>query len=178
MIHPWESVSHRPSGILPRSPSHRADHIITGLAVLACALSLLPPISVWIKAGCRVGGPLTRISARKGTQWQEGYLHQHREPGHQPHTHTYPYCRMDNATYSYSSDCTPLTSCKSARKPAGSTVVNMGHGPKRAPKDYLLWSLCNTLYVNFCCLGFMALLYSIKVRSLCMASSTGMVIYL
>lgn len=72
---------------------------------------------------------------------------------------------MDNATYSYSSDCTPLTSCKSARKPAGSTVVNMGHNPKRPPKDYLLWSLCNTLYVNFCCLGFMALIYSIKVSS-------------
>ncbi|KAI1904038.1 hypothetical protein AGOR_G00001570 [Albula goreensis] len=51
---------------------------------------------------------------------------------------------MDNATYSYPSDCTPLTSCKAARKPAGSTVVNMGHSGK-APNDYLVWSLCNTL---------------------------------
>ncbi|XP_030646314.1 interferon-induced transmembrane protein 5 [Chanos chanos] len=71
---------------------------------------------------------------------------------------------MDNATYSYSSDCTPLTNCKSARKPAGSTVVNMGHAGKKPPNDYLVWSLCNTLYVNFCCLGFMALIYSIKAR--------------
>ncbi|KAG7473834.1 hypothetical protein MATL_G00100190 [Megalops atlanticus] len=70
---------------------------------------------------------------------------------------------MDNATYSYPSDCTPLTSCKSARKPAGSTVINMGHVSK-PPNDYLVWSLCNTLYVNFCCLGFLALIYSVKAR--------------
>ncbi|KAG5839085.1 hypothetical protein ANANG_G00201190 [Anguilla anguilla] len=40
------------------------------------------------------------------------------------------------------------------------------HGPRggKAPRDYLLWSLCNTLYVNFCCLGFMALIYSVKAR--------------
>ncbi|CAL8320671.1 interferon-induced transmembrane protein 5 [Gadus morhua] len=70
---------------------------------------------------------------------------------------------MDNHSYNYPSDCTPLT--KSARKPAGSTVVNMGGAEgKCAPRDYLVWSLCNTLYVNFCCLGFMALIYSIKAR--------------
>lgn len=71
---------------------------------------------------------------------------------------------MDNHSYNFPSDCTPLTNCKSARKPAGSTVVNMGNTGKNAPRDYLVWSLCNTLYVNFCCLGFMALVYSIKVR--------------
>ncbi|XP_029614384.1 interferon-induced transmembrane protein 5 isoform X2 [Salmo trutta] len=71
---------------------------------------------------------------------------------------------MDNHTYNYPSDCTPLTSCKSTRKPAGSTVVNMGTAGKKPPSDYLVWSLCNTLYVNFCCLGFMALIYSIKAR--------------
>ncbi|XP_061078832.1 interferon-induced transmembrane protein 5 [Conger conger] len=70
---------------------------------------------------------------------------------------------MDNATYSYPSDCTPLTSCKAARKPAGSTVVNMGR-TGQPPRDYLVWSLCNTLYVNFCCLGFLALIYSVKAR--------------
>ncbi|CAL8375929.1 unnamed protein product [Arctogadus glacialis] len=70
---------------------------------------------------------------------------------------------MDNHSYNYPSDGTPLT--KSARKPAGSTVVNMGGAEgKCAPRDYLVWSLCNTLYVNFCCLGFMALIYSIKAR--------------
>ncbi|KAI5100251.1 interferon-induced transmembrane protein 5 [Silurus meridionalis] len=71
---------------------------------------------------------------------------------------------MDNATYSYSSECTPLTNCKSSRKPLGSTVVNMGPATKKPLRDYLVWSLCNTLYVNFCCLGFMALIYSIKAR--------------
>ncbi|TDH09360.1 hypothetical protein EPR50_G00086100 [Perca flavescens] len=71
---------------------------------------------------------------------------------------------MDNHSYNFPSDCTPLTNCKSARKPAGSTVVNMGNAGKNAPRDYLVWSLCNTLYVNFCCLGFMALVYSIKAR--------------
>lgn len=70
---------------------------------------------------------------------------------------------MDNYSYNFPSDCTPLTNCKSARKPGGSTVVNMGHVGKNPPRDYLVWSLCNTLYVNFCCLGFMALVYSIKV---------------
>lgn len=76
---------------------------------------------------------------------------------------------MDNHSYNFPSDCTPLTSCKSGRKPGGSTVVHMGPntgaGRSPPPRDYLVWSLCNTLYVNFCCLGFMALLYSIKVRS-------------
>lgn len=72
---------------------------------------------------------------------------------------------MDNHSYNFPSDCTPLTNCKSARKPAGSTVVNMGNAGKNPPRDYLVWSLCNTLYVNFCCLGFMALVYSIKVNS-------------
>uniref|UniRef100_A0A8C6SGI0 Interferon induced transmembrane protein 5 n=1 Tax=Neogobius melanostomus TaxID=47308 RepID=A0A8C6SGI0_9GOBI len=71
---------------------------------------------------------------------------------------------MDNHSYNFPSDCTPLTNCKSGRKP-GSTVINMhGSGGKKPPRDYLIWSLCNTLYVNFCCLGFMALIYSIKVR--------------
>lgn len=72
---------------------------------------------------------------------------------------------MDNHSYNFPSDCTPLTNCKSARKPAGSTAVNMGDAGKCPPRDYLLWSLCNTFYVNFCCLGFMALIYSIKVLS-------------
>ncbi|KAE8606971.1 hypothetical protein XENTR_v10010948 [Xenopus tropicalis] len=43
-----------------------------------------------------------------------------------------------------------------------STVITMG---APAPiKDHLIWSLCNTLYLNLFCLGFIALIYSIKVR--------------
>ncbi|XP_072277846.1 interferon-induced transmembrane protein 5-like [Pyxicephalus adspersus] len=43
-----------------------------------------------------------------------------------------------------------------------STVVNIG--APTAPKDHLLWSLCNTVYLNLFCLGFMALVYSVKAR--------------
>ncbi|XP_075423040.1 interferon-induced transmembrane protein 5 [Ascaphus truei] len=32
------------------------------------------------------------------------------------------------------------------------------------PRDYLLWSLCNALYLNLFCLGFTALVYSVKAR--------------
>ncbi|NXD73484.1 IFM1 protein, partial [Eolophus roseicapillus] len=32
------------------------------------------------------------------------------------------------------------------------------------PRDHLLWSICTTLYANVCCLGFMALVYSVKSR--------------
>ncbi|KAL2088928.1 hypothetical protein ACEWY4_015827 [Coilia grayii] len=70
---------------------------------------------------------------------------------------------MDNATYCYSTDYTPLTTGKSGRKVGHSTVINMGTSEK-TPRDYLIWSLCNTLYVNFCCLGFLALIYSVKAR--------------
>ncbi|XP_054246387.1 interferon-induced transmembrane protein 5-like [Indicator indicator] len=32
------------------------------------------------------------------------------------------------------------------------------------PRDHLLWSVFNTLYMNFCCLGFVALAFSVKAR--------------
>ncbi|XP_028592176.1 dispanin subfamily A member 2b-like [Podarcis muralis] len=32
------------------------------------------------------------------------------------------------------------------------------------PKDYVLWSLYNFSFMNACCLGFAALVYSIKAR--------------
>ncbi|XP_040184374.1 interferon-induced transmembrane protein 5-like [Rana temporaria] len=48
-------------------------------------------------------------------------------------------------------------------KPANShTVVNVG--APAAPRDHLLWSVCNTVYLNLFCLGFMALVYSVKAR--------------
>ncbi|XP_063802179.1 interferon-induced transmembrane protein 5-like [Pseudophryne corroboree] len=43
------------------------------------------------------------------------------------------------------------------------TVINIGGAPT-APRDHLLWSLCNTLYLNLFCFGFMALVYSVKAR--------------
>lgn len=32
------------------------------------------------------------------------------------------------------------------------------------PRDHLAWSLCTTLYANVCCLGFLALVFSVKSR--------------
>ncbi|NXJ77527.1 IFM5 protein, partial [Trogon melanurus] len=32
------------------------------------------------------------------------------------------------------------------------------------PRDHLVWSVFNTIYMNFCCLGFVALAFSVKAR--------------
>ncbi|MGH0127208.1 UNVERIFIED_CONTAM: hypothetical protein FKN15_074543 [Acipenser sinensis] len=63
---------------------------------------------------------------------------------------------MDNATYTCPTNSIPLN-------PPSSTVINVRPTPP-PPKDHLLWSICNTLYMNFCCLGFLALIYSVKTR--------------
>ncbi|XP_003214905.3 interferon-induced transmembrane protein 1 [Anolis carolinensis] len=42
---------------------------------------------------------------------------------------------------------------------AAATIIAMP--PSR---DHLAWSLFNTFYLNFCCLGFAALVFSIKAR--------------
>uniref|UniRef100_A0A8B9Z7F2 Uncharacterized protein n=1 Tax=Buteo japonicus TaxID=224669 RepID=A0A8B9Z7F2_9AVES len=36
--------------------------------------------------------------------------------------------------------------------------------PVPSPPDFVLWSFFNTLYGNFFCLGFVALIFSIKAR--------------
>lgn len=38
--------------------------------------------------------------------------------------------------------------------------------PPVVPQDYMIWSVFNTLYMNICCLGFVALAYSVKVGDL------------
>ncbi|XP_043825572.1 interferon-induced transmembrane protein 5-like [Dromiciops gliroides] len=48
-------------------------------------------------------------------------------------------------------------------EPSSATVIPMGGSP-RPPRDHLVWSVFNTLYLNLCCLGFLALAYSIKAR--------------
>ncbi|XP_062431873.1 dispanin subfamily A member 2b-like [Rhea pennata] len=45
----------------------------------------------------------------------------------------------------------------------GVTVVQVAP-PEPPLRDHLAWSLCSSLYMNFCCLGFMALVFSIKSR--------------
>ncbi|XP_068964074.1 interferon-induced transmembrane protein 5-like [Petaurus breviceps papuanus] len=54
----------------------------------------------------------------------------------------------------------PMTARGSEHSSA--TVIPMG--APRPPKDHLVWSVFNTLYLNLCCLGFLALAYSIKAR--------------
>ncbi|CAH2326270.1 CTD small phosphatase [Pelobates cultripes] len=58
---------------------------------------------------------------------------------------------------------TPLGSYPPPNKPdTAHTVITIG--APAPPRDHLLWSLCNTLYLNLFCLGFMALIYSVKAR--------------
>ncbi|XP_078405441.1 dispanin subfamily A member 2b-like [Cetorhinus maximus] len=42
-----------------------------------------------------------------------------------------------------------------------STTVGLSTLPV---KDHVLWSLFNFVYCNFCCLGFLALIFSVKSR--------------
>ncbi|KAM7085148.1 interferon-induced transmembrane protein 5 [Molossus nigricans] len=46
---------------------------------------------------------------------------------------------------------------------ASHTAVALG-APRPPPRDHLIWSVFSTLYLNLCCLGFLALAYSIKAR--------------
>ncbi|XP_040184378.1 interferon-induced transmembrane protein 3-like [Rana temporaria] len=44
-----------------------------------------------------------------------------------------------------------------------STVVTIM--PEEPPiRDHIIWSLFNAMYLNFCCLGFFALIFSVKSR--------------
>ncbi|CAH6793323.1 interferon-induced transmembrane protein 1 [Phodopus roborovskii] len=51
---------------------------------------------------------------------------------------------------------------------ATTTVVNMP-GEISMP-DHVVWSLFNALFMNFCCLGFIAYAYSVKSRDRKMVS--------
>ncbi|XP_009959890.1 PREDICTED: interferon-induced transmembrane protein 5, partial [Leptosomus discolor] len=45
------------------------------------------------------------------------------------------------------------------REPSPTVLVS------RPPRDHLVWSIFNTIYMNFCCLGFVALAFSVKLPS-------------
>lgn len=45
---------------------------------------------------------------------------------------------------------------------AAHTALSMGT-PGPMPRDHLLWSVFSTVYLNLCCLGFLALVHSVKV---------------
>ncbi|XP_040019528.1 interferon-induced transmembrane protein 5 isoform X2 [Gasterosteus aculeatus] len=130
-----------------------------------CVLLLSPPSSLAFISLSHRRGRWGVTTFKRGTAHRllDGSADSEKPPTYSPRGSPIQTLTMDNHSYNFPSDCTPLTNCKSARKPAGSTVVNMDAG-NNPPRDYLVWSLCNTLYVNFCCLGFMALVYSIKAR--------------
>ncbi|NXE56375.1 IFM5 protein, partial [Casuarius casuarius] len=56
-------------------------------------------------------------------------------------------------------DYLPMTSHKRDPSP---TVITVGSSV--VPRDHLIWSIFNTIYMNFCCLGFVALAFSVKAR--------------
>uniref|UniRef100_A0A8D2II10 Interferon induced transmembrane protein 5 n=1 Tax=Varanus komodoensis TaxID=61221 RepID=A0A8D2II10_VARKO len=56
-------------------------------------------------------------------------------------------------------DYLPMTSHKQESSP---TIITVR--PPMAPRDYMIWSVFNTIYMNLCCLGFVALAYSVKAR--------------
>ncbi|XP_072721816.1 dispanin subfamily A member 2b-like [Ciconia boyciana] len=58
----------------------------------------------------------------------------------------------------------PLAEGPEAEAPPPSTVVSVEPPPPPPPRDHLAWSLCTTLYANVCCLGFLALVFSVKSR--------------
>ncbi|NXL81027.1 IFM1 protein, partial [Leptocoma aspasia] len=45
-----------------------------------------------------------------------------------------------------------------------STTVTVEEPPPPPPRDHLAWSLFTTLYGNFCCLGLLAFVFSVKSR--------------
>ncbi|NXV02224.1 IFM1 protein, partial [Cettia cetti] len=45
-----------------------------------------------------------------------------------------------------------------------STTVTMEELPPPPPGDHLVWSLCSSIYGNFCCLGLLAFFFSVKSR--------------
>ena len=46
--------------------------------------------------------------------------------------------------------------------PVPTTVINIR--AETAVPDHVVWSLFNTVFMNWCCLGFVAFAYSVKVR--------------
>uniref|UniRef100_A0A8D0GVG9 Uncharacterized protein n=1 Tax=Sphenodon punctatus TaxID=8508 RepID=A0A8D0GVG9_SPHPU len=49
--------------------------------------------------------------------------------------------------------------------PYSSTETTLLSGsPVEQPRDFVVWSLFNTIFCNCCCLGFLALVFSVKAR--------------
>ncbi|NWT60004.1 IFM2 protein, partial [Erythrocercus mccallii] len=48
--------------------------------------------------------------------------------------------------------------------PQSTTVIVEEPPSPPPPRDHLVWSLCTAVYGNFCCLGLLAFLFSVKSR--------------
>ena len=48
-----------------------------------------------------------------------------------------------------------------SQAPVATTVINIRSDT--AVPDHIVWSLFNTIFMNWCCLGFVAFAYSVKV---------------
>nr|XP_045743226.1 putative dispanin subfamily A member 2d [Mirounga angustirostris] len=46
--------------------------------------------------------------------------------------------------------------------PTVTTMINIRC--KMSVPNYIIWSLCNTIFMNLCCLGFVASTYSMKFK--------------
>ncbi|KAM9659585.1 interferon-induced transmembrane protein 1-like [Trichechus inunguis] len=56
----------------------------------------------------------------------------------------------------------PLSPVPHSSAPMTSTVINIRS--ETSVPDHVVWSLFNTLFLNCCCLGFVAFAYSVKSR--------------
>nr|XP_041572510.1 dispanin subfamily A member 2b-like [Taeniopygia guttata] len=57
------------------------------------------------------------------------------------------------------------TEVKMEEMPRSTTVVvEETQQQQQPPRDHLVWSLFTTLYGNFCCLGLLAFVFSVKSR--------------
>ncbi|KAM4617385.1 dispanin subfamily A member 2b-like isoform 1-T1 [Discoglossus pictus] len=76
---------------------------------------------------------------------------------------------MENGTYPQQAGATPLNRGLgyelqgNPSYPVQSTVITVS--PNEPPvRDHLIWSIFNLVYMNFCCLGLVAVAFSVKSR--------------
>ncbi|XP_042761034.1 interferon-induced transmembrane protein 1-like [Panthera leo] len=56
----------------------------------------------------------------------------------------------------------PVIGASQGPAPMATTVINIQ--TETSVPDHIVWSLFNTVYMNWCCLGFVAFSYSVKSR--------------
>ncbi|XP_047679685.1 interferon-induced transmembrane protein 1-like [Prionailurus viverrinus] len=56
----------------------------------------------------------------------------------------------------------PVMGASQGPAPMATTVINIQ--TETSVPDHIVWSLFNTVYMNWCCLGFVAFAYSVKSR--------------